>query len=71
VTTGLGSWFCLVCDASGEGPRFDLEARKHTDATRHTTTTSHRDPVPLRQCIDEVRAQLQAKREGTCPRSAE
>lgn len=41
------SWTCLgdghsPCDAHGEGPKSDLEARKHTDATRHATTTHGR-----------------------------
>lgn len=61
---GMGSWFCLVCDSSGQSVKFDLEARKHTETTTHATTTSHRDPVPLKQCIDEFRVQLEAKRRG-------
>jgi hypothetical protein len=59
----MGAWFCIVYPATGQSERFDLEARKHTDATGHATVTSHRDPVPLAKCIEEVRAQL-AAREG-------
>jgi hypothetical protein len=58
----MGSWFCLVCEATGESVKFDLEARKHTDATGHGTVASHRDPAPLGQCIEEVRRQLASRR---------
>lgn len=58
-----GAWFCLVCTDTGAGPKFDLEARKHTEATGHGTTTSHHPPIALSQCVDEVRDALQ-RREG-------
>jgi hypothetical protein len=57
----MGAWFCIVCDETGQSERFDLEARKHTDATGHGTTTSHHPPLALKDCIDEVRAQLAAR----------
>jgi hypothetical protein len=58
-----GAWFCMVCDETGQSEKFDLEARKHTDATGHGTVTSSRAPVPLALCIEEVRKRLE-KREG-------
>lgn len=30
------------CDWTHDGPKSDLEARKHTDATKHGTTTHAR-----------------------------
>ena len=57
-----GAWFCIVCDDTGAGAKFDLEARKHTETTGHATTTSHHPPVALAQCIEEVRQQLANRR---------
>ena len=54
----MGAWFCLVCTDTGQSERFDRDAEAHTKATGHGTASSHRDPVPLRECIDEVRRQL-------------
>lgn len=47
--SALGSWFCMVCDESGQSERFDREAEAHTKATRHGTVTSHRDTFASRQ----------------------
>lgn len=59
---GMGSWFCMACDESGQSARFDKDAEKHTKATGHGTVTSHRDPAPLAACIAEVRQQLEKRR---------
>jgi hypothetical protein len=41
------SWSCLgdghnPCDEHGDGPKSDLAARKHTEATQHATSTHAR-----------------------------
>lgn len=36
------AWACLVCELDGDGPKSDLDARKHGDATGHATTTHAR-----------------------------
>jgi hypothetical protein len=39
----MGAWYCVVCTDTGQGERFDLDARKHEAATGHGTVTSTAD----------------------------
>jgi hypothetical protein len=58
----MGAWFCMECTETGQSERFDKDAEKHTKTTGHGTVTSHRDPVPLSKCIEDVRQQLENRR---------
>lgn len=45
TTTLTPAWCCYQCDETGTGKSADRAAEKHTKATGHATTTSHRGEI--------------------------